>query len=188
MRNVLVSSLGWTPAVVTEVVDLLERERTKMDEVVVFPTSSVLPSFYALLIDFKYGPYNGKKRIERRDLPFDDIRDEGDCEAFRRILAEVIDEKQEEGERVFMSVAGGRKTMPLDMMLVARRKEIKEVYHVIAEEVRGISNEFSAIQKIFDLKGIVEGKTEAPREIIDFIVKMCHPEKLTLRLIRIPTE
>ena len=187
MRNVLISSLGWTPAVVTEVVDLLESEGTKIDEVVVFPTSSILPSFYALLIDFKYGPYKGEKKIERRDLPFDDIRDERDCEAFREIVEKVIDEKREEGG-VFISVAGGRKTMPLDMMLVARRKGIREVYHVIAEEMRGISNEFSAIQKIFDLKGIAEGKKEAPEEILNFIISMCHPKGLTLRLIRIPTK
>jgi len=187
-RNVLISSIGWTPAVITEIIDLLEERGIPIHEVVVFPTKDVLPSYYALLIDFKYGPYKGEKRIEKCELPFTDIKDEKDCEEFRRIVENVITKKIEEGKNVIVSVAGGRKTMPLDMMIVAKKNGIKEIYHVIAEEKKGISNEFAAIQRIFNLKNIAEGREDPPKQIVDFIVGMCHPRDLTLRLIRIPIE
>ena len=75
-KNVLVSSLGKTPAVVTEMVDLLEERGIPIHEVVIFPARNVLSSYYVLLADFKYGPYRGEKRIEKRELSFDDVRDE----------------------------------------------------------------------------------------------------------------
>ena len=186
--SVLLSSLGWTPAVVTEVIDLLEGKGIKIDEVVVFPTKDIIASYYALVIDFKYGPYQEKKKIEKYDLPFHDIENEQDCEKFREIIENVINEKEKEGRNVIISVAGGRKTMPLDLMLVASRKNIKVVYHVIAKEKKGISNEFAGIQKIFNFKALVERNEAMPKEILNFIVDMCHPKDLTLKLIQIPTK
>ncbi len=64
---------------------------------------------------------------------------------------------------------------------------IKEGYHVIAEEKKGIS-EFAFIQRIFNLKDLAEKSEEIPIQLLDFIIKMCHPQDLTLSLIRIPTD
>jgi len=187
-KNVLVSSLGKTPAVVTEMVDLLEERGIPIHEVVVFPARNVLSSYYVLLVDFKYGPYRGEKRIEKQELSFDDVRDERDCEEFRRVVEEVISEKVREGKRVIASVAGGRKTMPIDMLIAARKRGVRDVYHVIAEEKWGSWEELEALEKVHDLKAIAEGGTNPPKELVNSIVKMCHPEDLSLRLIRIPIE
>jgi len=44
------------------------------------------------------------------------------------------------------------------------------------------------LEKVHDLKAIAEGRTNPPKELVNSIVKMCHPEDLSLRLIRIPIE
>ena len=183
MGDILISTLGLAPAVVTEMIDELSKRGVMVSKVIVLVPRSALQSYWALRLDLERGPNRGRIRLERVDLPFDDVRSEGDCAAFRRVLADVVRRARAEGS-VHLSVAGGRKAVHIEALLVAMALGIENVYHIIAEEIRGPTL-FSSVQDLYDLEGYATSR-EPPEDLMRMIVDSCHPTDLTLHLIRIP--
>lgn len=183
LKNILISTLGLAPGVVTEVIDELSKRGTRISEVIVLATRSALPSYWALKLDLERGPHRGRIGLERVDLPFQDIDSEGDCTKFRRILADLIRKKLKEGT-IHLSIAGGRKVAHVESLLVAMALGVENVYHIIAEEIRGPTL-FSSVQDLYDLESYATS-SEPPESLMRMILDICHPTDLTLHLIKIP--
>ena len=129
----LVSALGLTPMVVTEIVDELGKRGVKVDRIVVLTTKDprVDLSYYALALDVSWS-YDGVELI-RVELPFEDINSQNDHDTFVDIAKDAMRRELEEGRRVIVSVAGGRKTMGVGLYKAGVELGIEEFYHVIAE-------------------------------------------------------
>ena len=129
---VLITSLGRSPSVVTETVDaLIERNmRPKRVYVVTTADSIVQEKCIPLLRD--------EFRINYRDIDFivknisnDDIYDEKDNEEFMRLVAGILDEEICRGSRIFMCLAGGRKTMSAAMAILGWIYGADAIIHVL---------------------------------------------------------
>lgn len=188
---ILVSTIGLSPAVVTETIDELEKRGAAINRVRILLTRGSRPSYDVLNLDFAFGPYQGTKDLEPVDIALQDIKTEGDCKTFRanvrRELRTALN-KAGSPEQVYVSLAGGRKTMPIDAMLVAMSLGIMNVYHVIAEEILGVASVMDLFSKV-EMEEIQryskEGK-RPPEALLRKILDLCHPKGLTVHLIRIP--
>ncbi len=180
----LVASLGTSPMVITETIDELKKRGTDIDRVVVLVTKDprVKTSYYALALDFKWN-YSDIE-LEMVELPFEDIKSQEDHDEFVKIAKRVMENEIKSGRHVIVSVAGGRKTMGVGLYRAGIESGVKEFYHVIAEEVVGTSDFLKNIM-MYDLKGIYEGRLDAPDELKRLITWEMHRTDLTLHLIRI---
>lgn len=190
----LISTIGTTPQVVTEVIDELEKRGEEIETCYLLPTTykGVQLSASVLSLDFKYGRYDGKINLEKEELPFDDIRTPKNCKTFRNILQQVIGKalKHYPLAEVGVILAGGRKTMPIDGMLLSMANGIKSgnIFHIIAEGEPGVRNVFKEFnEKERDqILEYAKKKKEPPASLLKKIGKLCHPEGITTHLIRIP--
>jgi hypothetical protein len=90
--DVLVSTLGLTPAVVTEVIDELLKRKITVSHILLITTKGAMLSYHILRVDFNYGYYAGKNiKIEPPEiLPIEDIYRPKDCETFRNRLQKIL--------------------------------------------------------------------------------------------------
>lgn len=189
--GVLVSTIGLSPAVVTEIVDELGKRNISIREVILLPTKRAMLSYHMLLLDFKYGPYKNKIRLEKEDLPFNDIRNKGDCRTFRAVMRRALRKaakKAGDPQRVYVNLAGGRKTMPIDALLISMAAGIENVYHIIAEEVPGVENVLKALSDKAkrEIDDCIKSKRKPSDKVLEKIVNLCHPKGLTIHLVKIP--
>lgn len=129
--NVLISSLGQSPAVVTETVDALEREEhIQIEQVITIGTSEweVELSQEALREEFTQF-YGGRihyipDQIEAKDL----LTNEDHIEFLNRVATWLRTYQQQD---VYLSLAGGRKTMSALMTIAAQIYGAKMLCHII---------------------------------------------------------
>lgn len=188
---VLVSTLGLSPAIVTEMVDELNKRNISIEEVTLLTTKGAALSYNVLKLDFKYGSYNDKIRLENVNLPFDDIRNLQNCKTFRVIMRKELRKALKRAgdyKNVYVNLAGGRKTMPIDALLVSMALGIKNVYHVIAEEVSGIRNirDVLSIEETKAIEDSVRADEKPKNDLIKKISDLLHPKGLSVHLVRIP--
>jgi len=181
----LISAVGTSPMVVSEIIDELKKRGTQIDKVVLLVTQSpeINTAFYALALDLKW---NYGIKIERIDLPFEDVKSQEDHDAFVRIAREVI-EREKSKDKVIVSVAGGRKTMSVGMYKAGIEAGVEEIYHIIAEEIPGThAGPLSLLREYAtaSLEEIYEGKVDPPESLKSRIYEEFH-KPLTLHLIRV---
>lgn len=181
--HVLVASVGETPAVVTECLDELAREGIGISKVVMLYTKRTKPYFIALKIDFEQGVYKGRIEYSGIELPFNDIHDSRDSMLFRGIIYKSIVEEQGKGREVHLLVSGGRKSMVVDSTLAALAARLDCIYHVILPRGYGVLKSEPLLSS-YNLLGYVND--DAPKELVDKIVEVCHPTIRERMLIRIP--
>lgn len=111
----------------------------------------------------------------------------------------------EDVERIHVCVAGGRKTMPIDAVLVCMAEGIRNVYHDIAPRIPGVSQEFANLvagkidrlkvgglevprgELLDRLERYAERPGDADEGIVRFALKACFPPKgLEFYLVRMP--
>jgi len=184
--NILVTALGTSPMIVTEMIDELEKLKRSIDKVITLTTKDdkVEISYYILALDFRWS-YNDKIKLERVELPFSDIKSQEDHDEFVKIAKDVIKREIEAGNYVIVSVAGGRKTMSVGLYKAGLEAGAKEFYHIIAEEIANPRSDLISIVRDYDLKAIYEGKIKPPEELKNKIMWELHRTDLTLHLIRI---
>jgi len=184
--NVLVTALGTSPMVVTEMIDELKKLGKSISKVITLTTKDdrVDISYYILALDFKW-IYNDSIKLERIELPFNDIKSQEDHDNFVKIARDVIKREIEAGNHVIVSVAGGRKTMSVGLYKAGLEAGAKEFYHIIAEEIVNPRSDLISIAGNYDLKAIYEGKVKPPEELKNKIMWELHRTDLTLHLIKI---
>jgi hypothetical protein len=183
-RNVLIASLGDSPAVISAMYDLLtKRENLSIDRLIVLcpegeenededvrcayeQVQRALPE----LIE--------EKRLIYKQLPFRDADSWGHGCNFLKILYELLGQHQEKGDTVYLSLAGGRKSMAALMAWVVPFFPcIEKLYHVIdkGEQVRSGSRYFLPVREIAIL----------PDDRFSYVM---HPPLDQLILVDIPLE
>lgn len=172
MANVLIASLGESPIVVTAMCDLLTTEEKeceigKIDKVVVLrPRGGLVPFSYDLIEE----ALKGKCELEAIDLPFDDANSEKNSFIFLHKLFRLLSSHQENGNTVYLSLAGGRKSMSALMAwVVPFFSRIKKLYHVLSKD----EDDFLPIESLSDL-------SESERRVA------MHPELEQFILVDIP--
>ncbi|MCS6768757.1 MAG: CRISPR-associated ring nuclease [Candidatus Nitrosocaldus sp.] len=179
----LVASVGETPAVVTECIDELAREGIGIGRVVMLYTRHTLPHYIALKIDFTQGVYKGRIAYRGIELPFDDIHDSRESIIFRSMIYKVLREEGQKASSVHLLIAGGRKSMVADATLAALAARLDYVYHVILPRGQGVLDSEPLLSSYNMLNYI---NSDAPQDLVDKIVEICHPLIKGKALIKIP--
>ena len=189
-KAVLVSTIGTTPAVVVEAYNELAKRGVEVGHVIVLPTKSgdVEASYAA--VKWYFSKHCPDVSVESMQLEFEDIRKPEDCKTFRVAFQKALKTavKRAGGEEgVHVCLAGGRKTMPIDALLVSMAMGITNVYHVIAEKIPGVDVQISSLTEE-ERRALVSGE-KLPEELERKLKDMCNPppEKTgRVYLIRIP--
>ncbi len=130
MSKVLIASLGDSPVVVTAMYDLLKYRGLTVDEVVLlYPEGETIEKAY-LLIDVAL---QGECKLRPpAPLLFEDANTQKNCLVFLQTLYQLLYTCQQRNDTVFLSLAGGRKSMAALMAWVAPFFScVEKLYHVI---------------------------------------------------------
>lgn len=179
MENILVATLGESPAVITEAIDEFGRSGIGINRVKILYTKAVYRYLLILKIEFKHGVYNDRIRLEEHKLPFEDVTNEEDILQFRRILFNHV---RESDGRVYLLIAGGRKSMVVDATLIALACGLDSLYYVRLPPSSGVLRADSLVAN-YNLEEY-EHKP-IPNDLLDKINEICHP-RLKGNLIRVP--
>lgn len=185
---VAVSTLGLTPAVVTEFIEELGKRNVSVSEVFLVTTKTSAVSSYALQLYFRLKGW--KVKVNLNVIGVDDISSPNDCRTFRSEVLKVLKTavKRAGGEdNVYVSLAGGRKTMPIDMFLAAMAKGIKNVYHVVAPGASD-QNIFRVLRdaELEEVRRAAEdSKVRVSEELARKVEEICRPEE-NVNLIMVP--
>ena len=216
-EHVAIFTLGLSPPIATEFLLGLKERGVGVIKAIAVTTEGALPSFHALKIAFHWSsriegfPHLADKllvgdfssvdlRLKR--LGLGDIAKPEDCRSFRaQFDGAVNDALRWAGgiaRHVHVCVAGGRKTMPVDATLISVAEGLRNVYHVIAPRIPGISTEFakmvakeSKTDEERELLGRLEEFSErperAPEDTVEYALELCFPPRdLEFYLIRMP--
>lgn len=170
-QHVLIASLGESPIVVSAMYDLLtERVGLTIDQVIVLhPEGKDIERAY----DLVKKALAGRCKLRREILPFKDANSWKDVCVFLKELYTLLDTCQVRGDIVYLSLAGGRKSMAALMSWIAPFFScVKYLYHVIDPE----EEHFLSINEL-ELE-----LTPSQRE------KAMHPDIKPLIPVRIPFE
>ena len=131
-RNVLLSSLGLSPAVVTETIDALMNTGLQINTVVLLSTSNerIIDTYVPLLYDDFRDTYKGQIELIPASIANDDIWTAQDNLEFIKLATTFLNTYRKRGYNVYVSIAGGRKTMSAAMAIVAQLFGAKGLYHV----------------------------------------------------------
>ena len=135
-KNVLLSSLGLSPAVVTETIDALENTGLQINTVVLLSTSNkrIIDTYVPLLHADFIDTYQGKIELIPASIANDDIWTPQDNLDFIKLATTFLNTYRKRGDNVYVSIAGGRKTMSAAMAIVAQLFGAKGLYHVLVPE------------------------------------------------------
>lgn len=131
-QHALIASLGESPVVVSAMYDLLIREGLTIDQVIVLhPLGEDIGRGYGLVKE----ALAGRCQLRSVALPFEDANSWGDACLFLKELYIILDTCQVRGDRVCLSLAGGRKSMAALMAWVVPFFScVEHLYHVIDPE------------------------------------------------------
>jgi len=150
MPNILVATLGTSPGVITEAIDLLIEQGCHPDGVFLLKTQDdrVIQS-YDLLSEHIRSYY----KIDRI-IPVD-IESEGDdvntpeaVEEFMQKACQILRDSRSKGEKCYVCMAGGRKTMSALLALAVQFYGAERLFHIWVPEW---IEEKGGIQKIRNL-------------------------------------
>ena len=171
-KNVLLSSLGLSPAVVTETIDALEQTGLQINTVILLSTSNerIINTYVPLLQDDFLDTYQGRIELVAAPITNDDIWTAQDNLEFIKLATTFLNTYRKRGDNVYVSIAGGRKTMSAAMAIVAQLFGAKGLYHVLVhEEIERKGIDYEELQK----------SPEERREAF-------HPDVRLMELVSIP--
>lgn len=133
-KRVLISTLGETPSVVTEAIDVLIKDGKKPNEVfLITTTDSNSTESLNFLIEHIENYYNNSITPIPRQLgrSYEDITDIGSVLEFMNICCNKLKEYRNRNYKVYVCIAGGRKTMSALMTLAVQFIGAAEIFHII---------------------------------------------------------
>ncbi len=174
MANILIASLGDSPVVVSSMYNLLTLQKgIQIDQVrTLCPDVYKISDSYLLVDEALTVPAQKPIQTVIYDkLDFDDVTSLERCIALLSKLYAILDEHQKNGDMVYLSLAGGRKSMSaLIAWIVPFFSCIKGLYHIIDPTERN----FYRIEELLDM-------SKQDR------LKAMHPTDLDgLKLVEIP--
>lgn len=178
MSHILIATLGDSPVVVTAMFYLLtEKEGLSIDKVILLHPQGDNRS-YGYLITAE--TLETQCVVDSSELSFEDTDTEETCFTFLRHLFELLDNLQQEGHTVYLSLAGGRKNMSALTALAAPFFQcVKGLYHVIDKSEHTDRKNFKDLQKLIYL---YESNNQ------EQLMQAMHPDLDDLRLVPIPLD
>ncbi len=170
---VLVASLGRSPGVVTGTVDALIDEGKRPRRVYIAATSDPLIWGKCVpLLEKEFSKRYSDIKLETEHICIrrNDIYDEQDNAEFMRKVAVVVGRECSRGNDVYLSLAGGRKTMSAAMVLIGQLYGARAILHLLVDPELEKNGE---IRKLNELP-------EDERELV------LHPPAERRRLIEFP--
>lgn len=190
-KAALVAPVGTSAPVVTEMVMHLHGfEGHRLTDVVLLPTSEELVRAHAALAEQAIRHRYPGMRVHLRELPFRDISSEEDTVEFMRRAAKIIKEEREVHgcERVYLSIAGGRKDVCAALAMLGQLVGVDGVFHVINPEVVSFNVSLERIREmVLELyRAAPERRGEFYAEHAEVFDRVMFPELEGLRFIRLP--
>jgi len=173
MKRVLIATLGESPPVVTEALDILRGEGKRIDEVILLTTIDAL-TMDAVDLLVKHIPEYYGRQTPARAFPieaYSDIDNEEALVMFMREACGVLRGHIKAGDEVYVSISGGRKTMSALMTLAVQFYGARELFHIIVTDPE--LEEKSNITKLRHLK-------EQERN------RVLHPDLSKVKIIQMP--
>lgn len=152
--NVLIVSLGKSPGVVTSAVDVLAKERVKVNKVVTITTQSgdtcskdrkgnvfAESGGYVEFLISEFETYPEYKDIEYIYDCNDscDIENKSECDDFLQLAVKHIRNYKKEGYGVYVCIAGGRKSMSALLTIAVQFFGAKALFHVAITDRQELS-------------------------------------------------
>src|SRR2546429_5983652 len=150
MGKVLIATLGESPIVVTAMHGLLKKEKELViDKVVVLqPEGGMIPLAFELIRE----ALQDRCEVIAEPLGFEDADNETNSFSFLHTLYRLLNDAQKSENKVYLSLAGGRKNMSALMaILVPLFPCVEGLYHVIDPDEGTRRYHFKSVEDIFDL-------------------------------------
>ncbi len=138
--NILISSLGLAPGVVTGAYYALrDGDYGDMDSIITVSTTSDLTRLCEREIEAELERARRELGVtiryqERRAIPSNEVRGIADVYRFRKIMLELLRTNLDAGHRVYLSLTGGRKSMIAAAAMAAQVCKPTKVFHVYVDE------------------------------------------------------
>ena len=152
--NVLISSMGLSPGVVVEALVFFRRNNIRVDRVIVLTTNKALQLYQNLLLEYL------EKEVGFRDvdfsyvLPLDDVKSIEDELKVIEKMREAIASYKRRGSNVYLNIAGGRKTMSADLLLLGLMHNVELAIHVLSAKGENVWSDITRS----DIGKKIEGK------------------------------
>ncbi len=191
MKTALISPIGTSAPVVTEMSRFLHgMEGLFLTDVVIMPTQNEYVKAHTSLAKEALKSRYPKMRVHIRPLPFEDINSTVDNIEFMRRVARVINEERSEYkcEKIYLSIAGGRKDICTSLAIVGQLIGADGVFHVIHPSVGSLNVNLERIKdKILELHyAPPEEKGEIYTKYREYFDDLMYPSMSELKFIHIP--
>ncbi len=173
--GILIASLGDSPVVVSAMYDLLKkREKLTLDRVMILhPKDNDILAAYKLVREI----LTDVQELQSKPLDFEDADSWTNACVFLKTLCELLRNYQKQGDSVYLSLAGGRKSMAALMAWVAPYFScVKKLYHVVSDEEGGTGEENFPL--VYDITRIPTTQR----------FQALHPDLDHLSLVKIPVD
>jgi CRISPR-associated Csx14 family protein len=170
---ILIASLGRSPGVVTGTIDALIEEGLRPGRVYLATTSDTEIWSHCIPLlrkEFQENYPHIELREDRICTSRDDIYDEEDNAEFMRKAAIVMSQERAANNDIFISLAGGRKTMSAAMTLLGQLYGVREVLHILVDP---------ELEKEGTITTLMKLPEKQARQIL-------HPPPNKRRLVRFP--
>jgi CRISPR-associated Csx14 family protein len=171
MKRVLISTLGESPPVVTEALDILKREGKNIDRVVLITTIDSHTQQSADLLREHIFKQQIAKDVQLVSIQaYSDIDSPEALFEFMVKACGVLRDNIKGGNEVYVSIAGGRKTMSALMTLAVQIYGAKELFHIYIDDP-----EFEEKSRITKIRHLSE---KEQNEIL-------HPDLNKIKIVKI---
>lgn len=188
-KSTVIGAIGKSAPVMTELVKwLIESKEEFVSDVVLLVSDNEDVWKQAELVVSSLETSRWSINVHWKDLPFDDITSDSDNIKFLEIAASTIYEQKSKynSDKIFLNVAGGRKTMSIGLHLLSMFNPIDGIFHVISPQI-GLFNEELERNKIkimehFQASNLNE-YYEKNKEVFDHLL---FPELNKFKVIELP--
>lgn len=189
MKASIISPVGLSPPVVTELVEYVAKEENEFvsDVVLLVTNNREVKESAELIVSALEVNY---KNIHTHwvDLPFSDISSIGDHIEFMKISLKVIkEERVKHGcDRLYLNIAGGRKDMSASLAILGQWAGVDGIFHVVSPKVVVFNELLERLR--YEIKEHYEAEDltdfyEEHREEFD---KLMFPPRDSYKVIKIP--
>ncbi|MBC7225310.1 MAG: CRISPR-associated protein Csx14 [Anaerolineae bacterium] len=132
-KSLLVATLGTSPAVVTEAIDLLAEQGVQLDGVILFTTEDYDVQESLALLSEHLPTHEGLNWVQSvRIAAHEDIRTSEAAVEFMEEACRILKTYRDNGDRLFVCIAGGRKAMSSLLALAVQFYGAERLFHIWA--------------------------------------------------------
>lgn len=132
-KNLLVATLGTSPAVVTEAIDLLAEQGIRVEGTVLFTTLDHDVQTSLELLSQHLPSHDGISRIEPVSVAaYEDIQTSEAAVEFMEEACRILKTYRDNGDQLFVCIAGGRKAMSSLLVLAVQFYGAERLFHIWA--------------------------------------------------------